>query len=54
MNKPNLAKFSNFNLPFALKWNFNGGQYYKKYQNLVISKCGKIQNKVCEKNGGKK
>ena len=34
------SDFSKFKLPFTLKLNFNGVNFVKKYQNLVISKSG--------------
>ena len=36
-----MAQFSKFKFLFALKFNFNGGPFLKKNQNLVISKRGK-------------
>ena len=35
-----MASFSKFKLLFKIKSNFNGVNYIKKYQNLVISKSG--------------
>ena len=45
-NKPKMVRFLKFKFLFILKLNFNGGQFYKKYQNLVILKSGKSHNKV--------
>ena len=36
VNKPKIASFSKFKLIFALKLEFNVGQFLKKYQNLLI------------------
>ena len=39
-----MVQFLKFKFLIALKWNFNGGQFYEyvcKYQNLVISKSEK-------------
>ena len=41
-----MAWFSKFMFPFALKLIFNGGQFFKKYQNLVIPKSGKKSVKL--------
>ena len=35
--KPKMAQFLKVKLLFALKLNFNGGIFVKKYQSLVIS-----------------
>ena len=44
-NKPKMAWFK-FKLLITLKLNFNGGQFKNKCQKLVISKNGKIINKL--------
>ena len=36
-----MVRFSKFKFLYASKWNFYGGQLYKKYQNLDNSKSGK-------------
>ena len=46
INKPKMARFSKFKYLFALKLNFNGDQFHKKYQNMVISRSGKSHNKI--------
>ena len=46
INKQTMAWFLKFKCLYALKLNFNGGQFKKKHQNLVISKSGKSHNKI--------
>ena len=40
-NKPEMTQFLKFKSQSAWKLNFNWGQFFNKYQNLVISKSGK-------------
>ena len=40
VNKPKMAQFLKFKFLISLKLNFIGGQFYQKYQKVVISKSG--------------
>ena len=41
MNKPKMVQFCKNQVSICIKIKFYGGQFYKKYQNLVSSKSGK-------------
>ena len=38
LNKPKMVRFLKIKFLIILKLNFNGGQFYKKYKILVITK----------------
>ena len=42
INKPKIVQFLKFKFLTKLKINFNGGQFYKKYKILVITKYCKF------------
>ena len=41
IDKPKMAQFLKFKFLIAFKLNFNMGQFFNKYQNMVISKSEK-------------
>ena len=46
-NKPKIAPFQKFKFLFALKQNFNGGQFYKEISKLgYFKKLGKVRVKL--------
>ena len=46
INKPKIVRFLKFKFLTIIKLNFNGGQFYKKYKILFISKNCKFYTKI--------
>ena len=54
INKPKIVRFLKFKFLIIMKLNFNGGQFYKKYKILNISKnCKFFRNIKIEIENGK-